>query len=303
MVWVGRNATPQQGASLRPMLDRVTESKATVDHIGQQLAKISTQDEVALGRSLMERELEGSAAFRDGLRENSREEAYLRGILDRLKQSGIRRRPDMPFEVRLIEHPAVNAFALPGGYLFVTTGMLDYAQSEAELAAVIGHEMAHVDLRHCIERYQYRIQAKRIGGKELEAMASLGTRLMLQGYQDDQEAEADRWGMQIAASVGYHPQAGQTLFLRMQSKYEGQRPVPRHLGEEVQFGVMDGLEDVFATHPQFSIRIANLDRAFQETGCLPEAKPWYVGIQNRRELIALSAHNYPGEWKQGRMAP
>jgi predicted Zn-dependent protease len=55
----------------------------------------------------------------------------------------------------------VNAFALLGGQVFVTRGMLGFVESEAELAAVLGHEIAHVDLRHCVERYQYEYRSAR----------------------------------------------------------------------------------------------------------------------------------------------
>ncbi|HJW73359.1 MAG TPA: M48 family metallopeptidase [Geothrix sp.] len=302
MLWfVGRQPSEQQSPSLRPILDRATETKAAVDHLGQELAKVSTADEIALGRSLIE------AAREQGLPEgvgpaHAREQAYLEDILASLVAGGGPRRPDIPFRVQLIEHPAINAFALPGGSIFVTTAMLAFAENEAELASVLAHEMAHVDLRHCIERYQYELKARKVGGAPLADMASLGTRLMLQGYQDEQEAEADRWGMQMAARAGYHPQAGQCLFARLLAQWGGDAP-PRTLPGEAAHSLSDALEDLFSSHPRPSLRITNLDRALTEARLTPGQTPYYLGSQNRTTLTARSRHEIPAEFVTRNLRP
>lgn len=301
ILFVGRRATPQQAPTLRPLLDRATEAKAAVDRVGQELAKVSTSEEIALGRSLVERERE--RGFPEGLSSSrSKAQAFLQRVLERLVSQGAPRRTDIPYRIQLIEHGAINAFALPGGDVFVTTGMMDFAESEAELAAVIAHEMAHVDLRHCIERYQYELKARKLGGEPLEAMGSLGAKLMLQGYQDEQEAEADRWGMQIAVRAGYHPQAGQCLFARLQGRWGGDAP-SRTLPGEAVHALADGMEDLFSSHPRPSLRIANLERAIAETGLDPERTPYYLGLRNRRLLAPRAEREFPEEFVQRRIYP
>ncbi len=302
MMWVvARRATPQQAPTLRPVLDRATEAKATVDRVGQELVKVSTQEELALGASLVERELELGLPRPSGP-ERIKGQAFVQAVLARLVKSGGPRRTDIPYRAQLIEHGSVNAFALPGGYLYVTTGMLDFVESEAELAAVIAHEMAHVDLRHCIERYQYELQAQKIGGEPLEAMAGLGARLMIQGYQDEQEAEADRWGMQLAARAGYHPQAGQGLFVRLAQRWGGDTQ-PRTVPGEGVHVLSDAMEALFASHPRPSLRIASLQRALAETGLAPERIPYYLGRQNRRLLMSWSQWEFQDEWVTQRLQP
>jgi len=302
VMWiVGRHATSQQAPSLRPVLDRATEAKATLDHVGQELAKMSTEDEIALGQSLIAMEMEKNRFPETSPGVRNQDQVYLNAIQGQLVANGGLRRPDISYRVQILEHPAINAFAMPGGFLFVTTGMLDFVKTEAELAAVLAHEMAHVELRHCIERYQYALKARRVGGEGLEAMAHLGTRLMLQGYQDEQEAEADRWGMQIASRAHYHPQGGQWLFTRLQVRYEGAQPAPRKVSDELSFGLMDGLEDLVATHPNLALRISNLGRAMSETDCMPDKVPYYVGQRNCIERLAMPQASYPEEWKQAVM--
>lgn len=302
MMWVvARRATPQQAPTLRPVLDRATEAKAAVDRVGQELVKVSTQEEIALGASLVERELElGLPGVSSP--ERVKGQAFIQAVLARLVKSRGPRRTDIPYRVQLIEHGSVNAFALPGGYLYVTTGMLDFAESEAELAAVIAHEMAHVDLRHCIERYQYELKAQKIGGEPLEAMAGLGARLMIQGYQDEQEAEADRWGMQLAARAGYHPQAGQGLFIRLAGRWGGDTQ-PRTVPDEGVHVLSDAMEALFASHPRPSLRIASLQLALTETGLAPERISYYVGRQNRRLLMPWSQWEFQDEWVTQRIQP
>ena len=291
---VARQPTPQQAPTLRPVLDRATEAKAAVDRVGQALVKVSTQEEIALGASLVEREQElGMPGISNP--DQVRGQAFIQAVLARLVAFGGPRRTDIPYRVQLIDHGSINAFALPGGYLYVTTGMLDFAESEAELAAVIAHEMAHVDLRHCIERYQYEVRARQLGGEPLEAMAGLGAQVMIQGYQDEQEAEADRWGMQMAARAGYHPQAGQGLFARLMGRWGGDAQ-PRTVPEEGVHVLSDAMEALFASHPRPSLRIASLQRALGETGMAPEQTAYYLGRQNRRLLVPRSQREFPDEW-------
>jgi len=92
-------------------------------------------------------------------------------VAQKVSRRGIR------YRFHVIDSPGINAFALPGGQIFVTTGMMNFVQSEAELAAVLGHEMAHVDLRHCIERYQYEIHLRKAGAGEAGAVVEVAHRL------------------------------------------------------------------------------------------------------------------------------
>src|SRR2546428_10733946 len=142
--------------------------------------------------------------------------------------------------------------------------MLALVESDAELAAIIGHEIAHVDLGHCIERIQYEEVARRLGGKPVATLVAIGAYFFSIGYADNEEADADRQGIIYAEKVGYHPQAGQLVFARLRDQL-GEHEVRHHnIAGEVEDMVAGALEDYFSTHPPSSVRIDNYDRVFRE---------------------------------------
>jgi predicted Zn-dependent protease len=126
-------------------------------------------------------------------------------------------RPDLPWHFGVLDHPNVNAFAAPGGYIFVTRGLLEKMHSEAELAGVLAHEIAHVLKKHHLNAIQkaagvglvadalsFAAQAKgQSNSKQLEKVLSVGTELYARGLDKDDEMEADRMGVIIAARAGY----------------------------------------------------------------------------------------------------
>jgi predicted Zn-dependent protease len=134
-------------------------------------------------------------------------------------------RPQLNYHFIVVDSPQVNAFALPGGYIHVTRGILAYLNSEAELAAVLGHEIGHVTARHSVRQYSAATVANvaatvggvvagifvpRLGGQLVHGVQSLlgitGDAL-LSGYGRSHELEADRLGAEYLARSGYDPQA------------------------------------------------------------------------------------------------
>src|SRR5260370_42098150 len=125
-----------------------------------------------------------------------------------------RQRKGIPYQFLVIDEAVQNAFALPGGRVFIYRGMLEFLNSEAELAAILGHEISHVDLRHCVERYQYQYKLKALG-----SMLEFAHRLMIVGFTQDQESDADSQGEQLAIEAGYDPDAAAVLFERMKTHF------------------------------------------------------------------------------------
>jgi predicted Zn-dependent protease len=122
--------------------------------------------------------------------------------------------PDLDWHFRLLDSPVVNAFALPGGYIYVTRGILAYMNSEAQLAGVLGHEVGHVTARHTAQQMtqQQIAQVGLIAGtlfveqfRPYSGLAAQGLGLLFLKYSRDHETQADELGIGYAAKAGYDP--------------------------------------------------------------------------------------------------
>ncbi len=183
-------------------------------------------------------------------------EAYVRAIGRKLvAQSEL---PDADFQFFVLNDDTVNAFALPGGYVYVSRGLIALCEDEAELAGVIGHEIGHVTARHSAQRYSSAV-ATNIGvtavgilGSILGApsglnnVVSFGAQAALQGYSRSQELEADRLGARYMGRAGYAPAALTDFFakLDMQNGIEAEKA-----------GKPKDSYSVMSTHPRTSDRI------------------------------------------------
>ena len=164
-------------------------------------------------------------------------------------------RKDVKYTFSVIDSPIVNAFALPGGYIYVSRGLLALANSEAELAAVLGHEVGHVTGRHAAERMSQgfvvglgaAVLGAAAGGGAVGQAANLGSNLFLKSYSRSQEHQSDELGVRYLSRAGYTPTA-MADFLRSldaQSKLEAREAGRNGSGF-----------NYFSTHPLTSDRIA-----------------------------------------------
>jgi predicted Zn-dependent protease len=171
---------------------------------------ISRQQEIEMGlqaRPQFEQEF-------GGLYEDPEVQQYVQEVGMALVDETDRRR--LPWEFRVLDSDSINAFALPGGFIYITRGLLFNLRSEAELAAILGHEVAHVAHRHSVQQLQ-RAQlvqggaalAGLFGGGEpvVADVAQLVAGLALMTYSREQEKEADLSGLKYLAAQGYEPRA------------------------------------------------------------------------------------------------
>ena len=126
-------------------------------------------------------------------------------------------RPDLPWTFAILDDPGFNAFATPGGYVFVTKGLMDRVQDEGELAGILAHEMTHVTARHHLialnkaARTGLLTQAigsqlkNDIGGMVSSQLLALGRNIYSKGLDQDDELEADRTGVALAVRAGFDP--------------------------------------------------------------------------------------------------
>src|SRR6202171_3335680 len=174
----------------------------------------------------------------------------------------------VPFTIKVIDSDEVNAFALPGGFFYVNSGLILAADEEAEMAGVMAHEIAHVAARHGT-RQMTRAQWANIGtiplifigggiGYGIYEAAGLGIPLTFMKFQRNFEAEADYLGLQYMYKTGYDPQAFISFFEKIQAK-EKKKP--------------GTLAKAFASHPQTPDRI---EKSQQEIQTILPAKSQYI---------------------------
>jgi predicted Zn-dependent protease len=130
------------------------------------------------------------------------------------KLAKLSHRPNLPWQFAVVDHPAVNAFALPGGFIYITRGILPYLEDEAELAGVLGHEIAHVTARHSAQQATRAMlgQGAMIGlsifvpaTQPFGDVGSAGLGVLFMKFGRDDEREADRVGIDYAAKGGWDP--------------------------------------------------------------------------------------------------
>lgn len=170
-----------------------------------QLSNISDRQEVQLGNQIND-QLVGSQVR---LYRNARINQYVAQIGQRL--AAVSDRPDLPYTFQVVRDDSVNAFATMGGFVYVTTGLLSTVDNEAQLASVMGHEIAHITERHALKQMRQAAVTRGIAtaaGVDTNRLVNLGVEFALKrpGSRSD-ELEADRESLQMLAKAGYPPSA------------------------------------------------------------------------------------------------
>jgi len=181
-----------------------------------QVANISNEEEVEIGRQINDMLLEQQY----DLYQNRRVNEYVDRLGQRLVAASDRR--DIPYTFQVVESEEINAFATPGGFIYVTTGLLQEADNEAQLASVLAHEIAHVNERHSIEALRQTVLAQGIAetaGIDMNTLAQVGYQLAV-GLPRSRgnEYEADEVGLDILQSAGYAPIAFVQFFNQLQER-------------------------------------------------------------------------------------
>lgn len=188
-----------------------------------------------------------------GVYDDVKLQAYIQQVGERIAAHS--HRPDLVYRFTVLDTPDVNAFALPGGYIYITRGILAYLNSEAELAAVLGHEIGHVTARHAVRQYSAAAAGQIAATVLLRSSAGadlynvIGNAL-LSGYGRDHELEADRLGAEYLARNGYDPDAMLAVLgvLKNQEEFEKERAKAEGREPQIYHGV-------FASHPSADQRL------------------------------------------------
>ncbi|GIW52434.1 MAG: peptidase M48 [Gemmatimonadales bacterium] len=194
--------------SLVPVLLWAAVSCAVNPATGRrELMLVSEGQEISMGR-----EADPQIINEFGLYPDSQLQAYVEGLGRRL--ASLSERPHLPWTFRIVDDPIVNAFALPGGYIYISRGIMAYFNSEAELVSVLGHEIGHVTARHSAQQLtqQQLAQVGLVAGvilapelADFAGLAQAGLGLLFLKFSRDDERQADDLGLRYMSAAGYEP--------------------------------------------------------------------------------------------------
>jgi len=202
----------QNSAVVEVALDFLDAIKGAVEYI--QVANISDEQEVEIGKQTNQQVLSQYQ-----LDNNSQIQKYFRDLGQELINSSDSR--DIPFTFQVVRSDEVNAFATPGGFVYVTTGLLKTAENRAQLASVTGHEIAHINEKHGVKGLKKAVAAKGIAttiGVDTDALAQIAYQLTVDLPQSRSfEYEADSSGLEILQQAGYPAQAFADFLVKLES--------------------------------------------------------------------------------------
>ena len=288
-VVVSENRKVDVPASPAALLYLVADTEQELTRMPVSFTRMSDEEEIRIGNELAR--FYASGEERENTPEVGIVERYVTRVGEQVARDAHRR---LPYKFHYIPSSyLINAFALPGGHVYVGGGLLELMDSEDELAAVIGHEIEHIDHYHCAERVQ-REQALRklpLGG-----LVALPIGVFEAGYSKDQELEADREGTRLAVEAGYSAVGAIRMFEtfgRLYEEYEARAKTPQ---EELSHVAEQTLEGYFRSHPLSSERIAQVQKMIATEGwtARPEhdlAVAYIFWTAKARK--ALDARKYP----------
>jgi predicted Zn-dependent protease len=213
-------------------------------------------------------------------------ENYLNRIAAKLHANSIS--PDFSFQIKVIKDPSLNAFAFPNGVIYIHTGILARMDNEAQLAALLAHEIVHCTHRHSLRTLRSiknRTQANNARGRELAQLLGMtGSITSTSGYTRELETEADRVGLDLAVKANYDPREILNLFELLKQEIE-----------------LEGIEEpyFFGTHPNVRQRIENVNNWLTE-----KYRGKITGIKNtdvfQSKISRLVLDNARLDLRQGR---
>ena len=225
------------------------------------LTRLSDNEEISVGKELANQYAGDTKAMTP---EQQALASYVRRVGATVSLRAHRR---LPYSFYVVpDRGMINAFSLPGGPVFVGEGMLDLMTSEDELAAVLGHEIEHIDHYHCAERVQIEARLRNMKLGSVGALLQIPLQVWEAGYNKDEEFEADREGMRLAVLAGYSPYGAVSMFERL-SKLHDEYVIHAHSPEEelTQLAIQS-LQGYFRSHPLPSERLAQAQNLIAEEG-------------------------------------
>jgi beta-barrel assembly-enhancing protease len=247
--------------SANAIVAMAADAQRDLSRAPMRLTRLSDAEEIAVGKQLAT----GYSISTEKLSpEQQALDSYVQQVGNAVSANAHRR---LPYSFHLVpDRSMINAFSLPGGPVYVGEGMLDLMTSEDELAAVIGHEVEHIDHYHCAERVQIEARLRNLQLGIVGALLQIPVQVWEAGYNKDEELEADREGMRLAVLGGYSPYGAVTMFERFSKLHSEYVVHARSPEEELTQLAIQSLQGYFRSHPLPSERLAQANSLIAQEG-------------------------------------
>ena len=245
--------------SANAIVAMAADAQRDLSRAPMRLTRLPDAEEIAVGKQL-------AAGYSISTEKLSPEQqaldSYVQQVGNAVSANAHRR---LPYSFHLVpDRSMINAFSLPGGPVYVGEGMLDLMTSEDELAAVIGHEVEHIDHYHCAERVQIEARLRNLQFGIVGAILQIPVQVWEAGYNKDEELEADREGIRLAVLSGYSPYGAVTMFERFSQLHSEYVVHARSPEEELTQLAIQSLQGYFRSHPLPSERLAQANNLIAE---------------------------------------
>ncbi len=230
---------------------------------------ISEDKEIQIGRKMHPQILQQYGRYSDEALQS-----YVNDVGQRIAAKS--HRPELQYTFTVLDSQDVNAFALPGGYVYITRGIMAYLNSEAELAAVLGHEVGHVTARHAVRQQSgstaaglgATMVAVLTGSGDLANLANMAGQALVRGYGRDMELEADAIGAEYLERIGYDPDAMIDVVRLLKNQETLEVQMARQEGRDPRI-----YHGVFSTHPDNDTRLKEAVSSAHAAGGGAEERP------------------------------
>lgn len=234
----------------------------------------SVQDDIDLGRQLSQ-EIAANPAQYPLLNETEHRQAYghIQRITNSLLNTGeLNHRDDFAWEVKLVNDTVLNAFCAPGGYIYVYTGLIKFLDNESELAGVMGHEIAHADLRHSTERltkaYGLETLLSIVLGNDQSTIKTMAANLALLAYSRSDETESDEASVRYLCQTDYDRRGTAGFFQKL-----------------IDMGATGNTPQFLSTHPNPENRVENINETADGLGCSTQEGTYETRYQEFKSVL------------------
>jgi predicted Zn-dependent protease len=256
-VYYGERSKAEAPVTPAPLMHVIGDAEREATRVPMEMTRLSDDQEIEAGNRMADGYLghlsQSASPDDDAIAE------YVESIGRTLAPQAHRR---LPYRFHYIPNAGlINAFALPGGHVFIGKGLIAMMTSQDQLADVLGHELEHIDHYHCAERLQIEARLRHI---PLGSLVMLPIELFQAGYTKEQELEADREGIRLASKSGYSATAVSELLQRMEERYQEAKIRSKTPQGEMSRVALATLTEYFRSHPPARERIAQIEHIAAE---------------------------------------